>query len=73
MDYAENDCKRTVPLQSPDGFTPQPTLSVAHRPHIPAPRLFVLFHPTQATIPRSLTKSKLPLSKIAVNERAVVW
>ncbi|MDD6901107.1 MAG: hypothetical protein PUE25_04710, partial [bacterium] len=26
-------------------------------PHIPASRLFVLFHPTQATIPPNLTKS----------------
>ncbi|MDD5817747.1 MAG: hypothetical protein PUE05_04400 [bacterium] len=27
------------------------------RPHIPGTRLFVLFHPTQATIPTNLTKS----------------
>ena len=73
MDYAENDCKRTVPLQSPDGFMPQPTLRGSSLSLPRPPRLFVFFHPTQATIPRSLTKSKQPLSKIAVNERAAVW
>ncbi|MBS7374018.1 MAG: hypothetical protein KIG57_08125, partial [Muribaculaceae bacterium] len=43
-------------------------------PHIPASRLFVLFHPTQATIPHIPLKPhqiKQPLSKIAVNERAL--
>ena len=38
-------------------------------PHIPASRLFVLFHPSKATKPHHI---KQPLSKIAVNERAAI-
>ena len=41
-DKAENEFSGFIPLAVPrKGFSP----------HIPASRLFVLFHPTQATIP----------------------
>ena len=47
-DKAENEFSGFIPLAVPrKGFSP----------HIPASRLFVLFHPTQATIPPNLTKS----------------
>ena len=70
-DKAENEFSGFIPLAVPrKGFSP----------HIPASRLFVLFHPTQPTIPPSHPSHhpskphqiKQPLSKIAVNERAVV-
>ena len=58
-DKAENEFSGFIPLVVPrKGFSP----------HIPAPRLFALFHTTQATKPHQI---KQPLSKIAVNERAV--
>ena len=47
-DKAENEFSGFIPLAVPrKGFSP----------HIPASRLFVLFHPTQATIPPSLQAS----------------
>ena len=56
-DKTENEFSGFIPLAVPrKGFSP----------HIPASRLFVLFHPTQ---PHQI---KQLLSKIAVNERAVV-
>ena len=58
-DKAENEFSGFIPLVVPRmGFSP----------HIPASRLFALFHTTQATKPHQI---KQPLSKIAVNERAV--
>ena len=58
-DKAENEFSDFIPLVVPrKGFSP----------HIPASRLFALFHTTQATKPHQI---KQPLSKIAVNERAV--
>ena len=58
-DKAENEFSGFIPLVVPrKGFSP----------HIPASRLFALFHTTQATKPHQI---KQPLSKIAVNERAV--
>ena len=58
-DKAENEFSDFIPLVVPrKGFCP----------HIPASRLFALFHTTQATKPHQI---KQPLSKIAVNERAV--
>ena len=52
----ENAFSGFIPLVPRKGFSP----------HIPASRLFVLFHPTQ---PQQI---KQPLSKIAVNERALL-
>ena len=74
-DKAENEFSGFIPLVVPrKGFSP----------HIPASRLFILFHPTkppshhptQATIPPTPIppnphQIKQPLSKIALNERAV--
>lgn len=58
-DKAENEFSGFIPLAVPrKGFSP----------HIPASRLFALFHTTQATKPHQI---KQPLSKIAVNERTV--
>ncbi len=83
-DKAENEFSGFIPLVVPrKGFSP----------HIPASRLFVLFHPSKATIspihpkPPSLPsiqshhlthpskphQIKQPLSKRAVNERAVAF
>ena len=60
----ENAFSGFIPLVPRKGFSP----------HIPASRLFVLFHPTQATIPPPSKphQIKQPLSKIAVNERALL-
>ena len=74
-DKAENEFSGFIPLTVPrKGFSP----------HIPAPRLFVLFHPSKAykahhptqahhpnTHPTQPHQIKQPLSKIAVNERTV--
>ena len=77
----ENSFSGFIPLVVPrKGFSPHipaPRLFVhfhTSKPHhsTPSPP----FHPKPTiptSIPRSLTKSKQPLSKIAVNERAAVW
>ena len=48
MGYIGFVCKRTVPLQSFLALSPFAGSRKGFSPHIPAPRLFILLHPSQA-------------------------
>ena len=51
MGYIEFVCKRTVPLQSFSALSPFAGSRKGFCPHIPASRLFILFHPSKAHHP----------------------
>ena len=67
-------CKQGKAEKHIFGFIPLVVPRKGFSPHIPTSRHFVLVHPTQATIPHIPLKPHLikqPLSKIAINERAL--
>ena len=61
-------CKQGKAEKHIFGFIPLVVPRKGFSPHIPASRLFILFHPST---PPPFHQIKQPLSKIAINERAV--